>query len=120
MREPYLRWPNRGNTRKRLEMVVGQSVGLSPDLSRLRTTFLFGETFCTFTDLLKYQFKLLQFFWRDILEGTFDDCRVPAKERDKHLPAFFSQRHGSDPTISAALYATDKPLLVQTIHRDAD
>jgi len=31
-------------------------------LSKLRMTFLFGETFSTFADLLKYQFKLLQFF----------------------------------------------------------
>jgi hypothetical protein len=29
MREPYLRLPNRSNTRKRLEMVVGQSVSHS-------------------------------------------------------------------------------------------
>ena len=40
-------------------------------------TLLFGETFSTFTGLLKYQFKLLQFFRRDALEGKFDECRVP-------------------------------------------
>jgi len=30
--------------------------------SKLRWTSLFGKTFSTFTNLLKYQFKLLQFF----------------------------------------------------------
>jgi len=54
-------------------------------------TFLFGKIFRTFTDLLKHHFKLLQLFWGDILERTFDGRRVPAKERDEHLPPFFSQ-----------------------------
>ena len=44
-------------------------------------TFLFGKIFRTFTDLLKHHFKLLQLFWGDILERTFDGRRVPAKER---------------------------------------
>jgi hypothetical protein len=75
-------------------------------------THLFGKTGGAFADLLKYQLKLLQFFWRDILERTSDECGVPAKERDKRFPSFFSQRNRSDPTIPAALYATDEPLLV--------
>lgn len=75
-------------------------------------TLLFGKTFCTFTDLLKYQFNLLQFFGRDIMEGTFDERNVPTKKRDKHLPSFFSQGHRSDPPIGAALDTGDEPLLV--------
>ena len=31
-------------------------------LYNLRMTPFFGKTFSTFTDLLKYEFKLLQFF----------------------------------------------------------
>ena len=73
---------------------------------------LFGKIFRTFTDLLEHQFKPLEFFQRDILEGTFDECCVSAKERDEHLPSFFSQRHCPYPTIFAALYAADKALRV--------
>jgi hypothetical protein len=54
-------------------------------------TLLFGKIFRTFTDLLKHHFKLLQLFWGDILERRFDGRRVPAKERDEHLPSFSSQ-----------------------------
>ena len=81
---------------------------------------LFGKTFRTFTDLLKQHFQLLQLFGRDILEGTFDDCCVSEKERDEHLASCFRQRDGSDPPILAALYPTDKPLFVETIHGDTD
>jgi len=42
------------------------------------------------------------------------------EREDKHSPSFFSQRDRPDPAILAALYATDKPLLIQAIHRDAD
>src|SRR5580698_10210023 len=72
----------------------------------------FGKTFGTFTDLLKYEFELLQLFRRDVLKHPFDERRVPAKERSKHLPSFFSQRHRSHPPIASLLYATDQPLLV--------
>jgi hypothetical protein len=34
----------------------------SLQLPKLRVAFAFGKTFSTFADLLKYQFKLLQFF----------------------------------------------------------
>jgi len=83
-------------------------------------TLLFGKTFGTFTDLLQHPFNLLQFFRRDVLERTFDECRVPAKERDEHFPPFFSQRHRSDSPIRAALDTADESLLVQAIHCPAD
>src|SRR5580698_9767401 len=82
-----------------------------------RTALLFGKTVGAFTDLLQGPFKLLQFHWRDVLEGASDECGVPAKEWNKHLPSFFSQRHRSHPAIGTALDPADKPLLVQAIHR---
>ena len=85
----------------------------------LRMALLIGKTFRTFTDLLKHQFQPLEFLWRDILESALDECGMPTKERDECLPPFFSERHRPNPTIFAALYAADKALLVQTIHRDA-
>jgi hypothetical protein len=45
-----------------------------------------GKTFGAFTDLLKYSFKLLQLFWRDVLERTFDECPVAAEEREEDFP----------------------------------
>jgi hypothetical protein len=78
-----------------------------PDLSKLRVTLLSGKTFGTFTDLLRHPFKLLQLFRRDVLERTFDECGVPAKERDKHFPSFISQRHCSDSPIGATLDTAD-------------
>jgi hypothetical protein len=57
--------------------------------SKLRVTFLFGKTFRTFTDLLERQFELVHLFERHILKGSFDECRVPAKERDEHLSFLF-------------------------------
>jgi hypothetical protein len=67
-------------------------------------TFLFGKIFRTFTDLLKHHFKLLQLFWGDILERTFDGRRVPAKERDEHLPSFFQSMRPSLQTHSSVSY----------------
>ena len=54
------------------------------------------------------------------VQHTLDECRVPPKERDEHLPSLFCQRDGSDPPILAALYPTDKPLFVETIDRETD
>src|ERR1700722_7545697 len=73
---------------------------------------LFGKTFGTSTDLLQPAFKLLQLFWRDVLERFFDECRVPAKEREKHFLPVFSQSDGSHPTITSALDAADETFLV--------
>jgi hypothetical protein len=73
-----------------------------------------------FTDLLKHQFKLLQFFGTDILKGAFDECHVPPKERDEHFSPVLSQRHRSQKPIFTAFSAADKTILIETIHRDAD
>jgi hypothetical protein len=110
--EAYLPFCSRGPLRIKSDQCSIHS-------SKLRAGFLLGKTFSAFTDLLKDPFQLLHLFWRDILEGTFDECCMPTKEREECLPPFFSQRHGSYPTIFAALYAADKSLLEQTIHRDA-
>ncbi len=80
--------------------------------SWLRMAVFFSKAFGTFTDFLKDQFKLVQLFWRDVLKRTFDECSVPAKEREEHFSPFFRQRHRSDPPILAAFYAAYKALLV--------
>jgi hypothetical protein len=49
-------WPGKANRHN--IFVIDSNRGLS----KPRKTFLFGKTFSTFTDLLKYQFELLQFF----------------------------------------------------------
>jgi len=52
----------------------------------LRMALLFSKTFGTFTDLLKHHFKLLQLFCGDILEGTFNENGVSAKEGEEQFP----------------------------------
>jgi len=54
----------------------------------LGMALLFSKTFGTFTDLLKHHFKLLQFFCGDILEGTFNENGVSAKEGEEQFPPF--------------------------------
>jgi hypothetical protein len=73
---------------------------------------VFSKTFRTFTDLFKDEFDFLQLFYRDVLEGTFDECRMSAKERDEHSASFFSQGDCPDPTILGALCPADKTLVV--------
>src|SRR5689334_25329784 len=72
----------------------------------------FGKTFGTFTNLLQHAFKLLQFFWRDVLERAFDKRRMPAEEREEHFLSLLSQSYRSHPAIVSALYAADETFLV--------
>ncbi len=72
----------------------------------------FGKTFGTFTDLFQHAFKLLQFFWRDVLERAFDKRRMPAEEREEHFLSLLSQGDRSHPAIVSALYAADETFLV--------
>jgi len=77
-----------------------------------KNALVLSKTFRTSTDLFKDQFNLLQLFYGDILEGTFDECCVSPKEGDEHSPSFFSQGYCPYPTIFAALHPADKALLV--------
>src|SRR5690348_10694106 len=80
--EAYLPFCSRGPPRIKSDQCSIHS-------SKLRAGFLLGKAFSAFTYLLKHPFQLLHLFWRDILEGTFNECRVSAKERDEHFPPFF-------------------------------
>ena len=73
---------NEFSDRETICRFVGRDCRVLAQSASLRLTLwcrFFGETFGAFTDLLKYSFKLLQLFWRDVVERTFDECRVPAK-----------------------------------------
>lgn len=82
-------WDSSPTRRARLRRVfiLGWHIGLliTERLSKLRITLLFGKTFGAFTDLLQHPFKLLQFFWREVLECTFDECPVPAGRNHEAL-----------------------------------
>ena len=72
-----------------IDSIDRPTVRVQSRLSKLRITLRFGETPGAFTDLLHDRFKSLQLFRRNVLKHPFDECRVPAKERNKHLPSFF-------------------------------
>src|SRR5580698_7372105 len=85
-----------------------------------RSVVIRGKAFSTPAYFFENPFKLLQFFGGSALEGAFDERRMPAKQRDKHLASFFRQRYRSDPPIRTTLDTANEPLSVQAIHRHAD